>query len=395
MFFRNYRNCNIKSNNILGLYFFVFLHGLMFFAPIWALYLQQELFSLVNVAIVISTQAFAAVIMEVPSGAFADLFGRKRSLLIGTSIAFISTILLYLGGSLTVFILYALISAIGWSLVSGTDNALIYDTLKEESKEHHYKKIIGTYHAIWPTGAVVASIIGGHLADLISFEATIIATMIPSSLAFLVALFLVEPKYHKEEHSVITQMLNSTKEAFANRQILLILLFGFIMWGIGESTHLLKSVFFEFKGISLSSFGYFFAFVYGFSAIGHYFSDNLSKKIGDKGVLIFSATLEPILVIIATMLSGIYSVIVLVIPSIFFGLRNPVMGHILNNQVTSSKRATILSINNFMQQLGKVCFAPFIGYLADLYTINTAFKISGFFMLIGLIFVLYIKDSKN
>ena len=99
------------------------------------------------------------------------------------------------------------------------------------------------------------------------------------------------------------------------------------------------------------------------------------------------------LLILATLTSKYVSVLLFIIPSLFFGLRNPVINHLLNLETSSSKRATIISTSNFMGQLGMAIFAPFIGYLAELYTINTAFEVSGILMFIATILFLFLKEK--
>jgi MFS family permease len=391
MFFQNYKTYKIKSKNILISYLSVFLLGLMFFAPFWALYLEKQLFSISNVALIIAINSLAAVLFEIPTGAIADIFGRKKTIVIGYIIFFISTISLYFGRSMSDFIIYAILFAIAGTLISGSDNALIYDTLKQEKKEKYYKKIVGTYHAIWPLGAIIGSIIGGYLAN-IELSLTILYTLIPFGAAIVVTIFLKEPKYHKEKHkNIFNHSFKSSKLAVRNKTIFMLLLFTFFMWGLGESTHLLKSLFFDFKGISFTQIGYVFALTYGLSSIGHYFSHDISEKFGNKKTLIFASLLDPIVVIGATFLLGLPAALLLVSASLFFGIRNPIIYHLINKETPSKQRATVLSLTSFSEQLGKIIFAPFIGYLADLYTINTAFMISGMLMFSGVIVVLFMK----
>ncbi len=384
---------NLKSKNIHVMFASLFLSGLIFFAPIWSLYIEQELFTITNVALIIALGSLAAVLFEVPTGAIADLFGRKNSLLLGSFILLISVSLLWVGGSFGMILLAVILSALGGGLFSGTDSAIIYDTLKEENKEKHYKKIIGKYKSIWPFGAVIGSIIGSHLAS-IDLKLPILITLIPMGMALLVRFFLKEPEYEKEEHkNVGKHMFKSLGFAVKNKQIILILLISFILFGVGESSHLLKPIFFAFKNIPIVALGYIMSITFGLSAIGHYFSHDVSEKIGDKKTILLSGVLDPILIFIATLLPGFAAALFAILPSLNYGLRNPVISHMLNEEVASKKRATVLSINNLMGQLGKAIFAPFLGYFADLYSINTTFKISASLLLIGVVFIMMLDEN--
>jgi len=367
--------------------------GLLFFLPIIALYLKKNLFNITNVAIIFAIEAIAVAVFEIPTGAIADLFGRKKTIVLALITCLCGLIFLYIGKNMLMFSIFALLNALAKSLISGTDSALIYDTLKDENKEHQYKKIFGIYHALWPLGAVIGSLVGGYLANF-SLSLPILFTFIPISITLILSLFLKEPNYKKEDHkNIIKHIANSSKIILNDYHLILIFIAGFILWGIGESMHHLNSLFFSFKEIPIIYFGVISAFVFGFSSLGHYLSHHISEKIGNKKTLIMTTILSPILVIIATLTTKYTSAIFWAISSIFFGLRNPVINHLINLEVRSDKRATVTSSYNSLSRLGMAIIVPVIGYFAEIYTINTAFKISAMFVFIVPIIYFFIKNK--
>lgn len=375
------------------MYLITLIGGMLFFLPILALYFEENLFTITNVAIIFAVQSIAMVFFEIPTGAIADLFGRKKTIIFAHSLALVALYFLYVGETMKMFILYALLNAFARSLSSGTDSAFLYDTLKQENKEKYYKKIIGTFSALWPVGASMGAIIGGYLAK-ISLSTPVLWTFVPFSIVFILLFFLKEPKYEKEEHrNIFRHMFESSKLIIANKQIIILLIAGFILFAFNETTHVLQPIFFEFKGMPVLYFGYIVAAVFGFSAIGHYFSHDISEKIGNKATLILATIGTPLFLFLATLTTNFTSVILFVIPSLFHGLRNPVNDHLLNLEVESRKRATILSSSNFMRQLGLAIFAPFVGYWAELYTINTAFMISAVLLFSVPILFLFLKEK--
>jgi MFS family permease len=382
----------LQSHNIPLLSLSMLVSGAIFFLPIIALYLEENLFTITNVAIIFSIQAVAIAVLEIPTGAIADLFGRKKTLILANILSSIGLIFLYFGKTMTPFIIFAIFNATGRSLWSGTDSALIYDTLKEEKKEKYYKKVIGTYHALWPIGAAVGSVIGGHLAK-VTLSLPIILSLIPIAFALILTFFLKEAEYEKEKHqNVFRHMLNSFTEVRKNKQILILFLFVFILFAFGESPHILKALFLEFKNIPVIYFGYIFGFTFALSSVGHYFSHDLSARIGNKNTLYLSTATFALALLIATLTTGLPSVIFIILTSVSFGLYRPVLAHLINIEVASKKRATILSALNFVQQMGVVIVVPFLGYLTDLFTINTAFMISAGLMFSALIAAFFLKE---
>lgn len=389
----NLKKAGIKSKNIPLMYANTIIGGMLFFLPILALYFEESLFSATNVAIIFAVEAFCMVLFEVPTGAIADLFGRKKTIVFSHLFDLIALIFLAVGGSMAMFICFGIFSALSRSLLSGTETAIIYDTLKEEGKEQYFKKVIGTYHALWPLGASLSSILGGYLAK-VSLSLPVLATFFPVIIASILTLFLREPNYEKEDHKHIgRQMLSASKVIVHNKQLIVLILAGFVMTSLGEVVHYLSPLFLKFKEIPIEYFGYIMALTYGFSSIGHYFSHDLSEKFGNKACLIAFTFLSPLFVLMATISNGLALVAFFTFPSIFFGLKNPILSHLLNIEVASSKRATVSSISSFVGQLGIAIVAPIFGYFADIFTINTVLQLSCVAVLIAPILLLFLKEK--
>jgi len=383
----------IKSRNIAIMYAVTVFGGMLFFLPILALYLQEGLFTPTNIATVFAVEALAGAIFEIPTGSIADLFGRKKTIVLAHFVMLIGILFLFIGGGMVMFILYGIFNAFARSLMSGTDSALLYDSLQEEGKEQHYKKIIGTYLALWPLGASIGSIIGGYLAAT-SLQLTVEATLIPMAIALGLTLFLKEPKYEKENHkNVLKHMINASKIIISNKQLIVLVIAFFVMTGVGESVHILSPLLFKFKDIPIPWYGWITALTYGFSSLGFYLSHAVSEKIGNKKTLILVTILSPIFIFTATLLSGLPLILFWTTSSIYFGVKNPIINHLLNTEVSSSKRATIISINTFMGRVGLAILAPLFGYFIEIYTIPVAVRISAIALLLVPVIFLFLKKK--
>lgn len=387
------KKMGIKSRNIPIIFLTEVIGGMLFFLPILALYFEKSLFSVTNVAIIFAVESLCIVLFEIPTGAIADLFGRKKSIILAHIFVLAALVFLSIGGSMTIFVLYAILNAFARSLTSGTYSAFVYDTLKDENKETHFKKVFGTLLAFWPLGASVGSIIGGHLAKT-SLSLPVLATFIPITIAFFLTFFLKEPNYEKEEHkNVAKHMLNASKLVIGNTQLLILLLASFVMMALGETVHLLSPIFFKFKEIPIVLFGYISALTFGFSSLGHYLSHDISEKFGNKLTLIWISILSPLFILIATLSTGYILIAFFTISSIFFGIKNPIMNHLINKEVDSRKRATVLSVYNFTGHLGLAIATPIFGYYAEIFTINTAIQLSAILVLMVPIFFIFIKEK--
>ncbi len=73
------KKLGIKSRNIPIIFLTEIIGGMLFFLPILALYLEKDLFSVTNVAIIFAVESLCIVLFEIPTGSIADLFGNSFS----------------------------------------------------------------------------------------------------------------------------------------------------------------------------------------------------------------------------------------------------------------------------------------------------------------------------
>lgn len=390
----NYQD-QIKSHNIPIMYAIAVAGGMLFFLPVLALYFQSKLYTTTNVALVFSLEAVCLVLFEVPTGAVADLFGRKKTVILSRTADLLALVFLFFARSMPMFAGYAVFNALARSLSSGTESALIYDTLKEEGREYQYKKIIGIHYALWPLGASAGSIIGGYLAKD-SLQLPVLWTFLPIGLTLAGSLFLKEPSYQKEGHrNIARHMKGAFKLIAGNKQMLVLILASLAMMSLGETVHYLSPLFFKFKQIPIQYFGYISAITYGLSSLGHYLSHGFSKRLGDKMSLIVLTLLSPVLTLAATFAGGWGTVVLFTLPSICFGLKNPVIDHLLNREVSSGQRATVMSVNSFAGQLGIAAVAPLFGLIAQVFNINRAVQASAVVLLAVPLMLLLLKDPEK
>jgi MFS family permease len=111
--------------------------------PLWFYSGRENGLSLTQVMLLQSIFAILTVILEIPSGYFADIYGRKRTLIIAGIMGVMAMTTYSLGYNFLHFLIAEIFFAINVSFTSGTTSAFIYDTLQNLGKEKEYKKIWG------------------------------------------------------------------------------------------------------------------------------------------------------------------------------------------------------------------------------------------------------------
>jgi MFS family permease len=112
---------------------------------------------------------FAIVILcgEVPSGLLSDLWGRKKTLLVGTALKATSFSLLPLWSSYEGFLFYHLTMGIALSMISGGDVALLYDShLAAGGERSRGPAVLGNMKLAAQAGAAVSALLGGAIVTL-------------------------------------------------------------------------------------------------------------------------------------------------------------------------------------------------------------------------------------
>jgi MFS family permease len=384
----------LLQRNIRIAYLINFLRSFIFYAPILPLYLQEQLFTVLNVTIIFAIITFGSALLEVPTGVIADYLGRKRTIVLASFLAFIDIVLLATGNTFTDFVIYAVVAAFSMSLMSGTHESLIYDSLVELKKEDTFKKVIGFNHGISPIGHSVASIIGGLIAAY-SLRLPVLYSIIPFAIAFLASLFIIEPVYQRtESKSPFLHAKDSIKYLLGKRQLFLLALISFMLDAFSEPLHQISQLFYQLKHIPIEYFGFIFAFLFALSAIGSFASDAISRVFGDKKTLVLCTLLSMLVMLFATYAPGWIAVGFIVSSSLFFGIRNPVLSHLTNQEVVSGNRATVLSIRNFASSIGFALFTPVLGYLVDAEGLLFAFRVFIYLYVLVIIAELFLKNVK-
>ena len=183
---------NIKRQ--LGLlYIFNFMFNIPIAGAAWVLLLVSDGYSLVQVGFAETVFHIVSLIAEIPSGMFADVFGRKKSLILSCVMSIMSALVRGFLPGLPCVLISIAFSALSYNFASGSDSALAYDSLLEEAQENRYDKYISTQTAIYRISNGIATLFAGIAVIMGNRNAQILSVVI-SSVNMIFLLFLRENK---------------------------------------------------------------------------------------------------------------------------------------------------------------------------------------------------------
>lgn len=117
-----------------------------------------------DVFILKSVYSIAAVALEIPSGYLADVWGRRKCLILGCILFFFGYLCYSFTSTFTAFLFAEILLGTGQTLVNGADSALLYDTTAQYKKENLYLRYEGRITMIGNFAEALAGIFGGLLA---------------------------------------------------------------------------------------------------------------------------------------------------------------------------------------------------------------------------------------
>lgn len=106
----------------------------------WVAILASRGYSLVEIGIAETVFHIVSLVFEIPSGVLADVFGRKKMLIVSTIMGMISDIIMILSDSLFMVCLSIAFRALSYNFSSGSGDALAYDSLKQVKMESRFER---------------------------------------------------------------------------------------------------------------------------------------------------------------------------------------------------------------------------------------------------------------
>jgi MFS family permease len=384
------------KRNIYALYLIKLSKWFSLVMPIIVLFYEKQGLGLQDVFILKSVYSIAAVTLEIPSGYLADVWGRRKCLLLGSFLFFFGYLCYSFTDTFAAFLFAELLLGVGQTLVNGADSALLYDTTAQYKEEHLYLRYEGRITMIGNFAEAFAGIFGGLLAVYsLRFpfygQAAIAFIGIPASIA------LKEVNRSKQIQNPLTEIIRIIKYSLiTNKRLCCNIMYSGI---IGAAT-LMMAWFVQpvlmYLKTPVSWFGVIWTvlnLVVGFAAL---YSDRVDRYLGPKkmGSLILLFIVGGYVTLAFNLTYA--GLAILFVFYIFRGFATPILKGYINQMTISEMRATVLSIRNFIIRLMFAAISPFLGWLNDMYSLQTALLVSSAIIFIpGAIFLgLQFKKEK-
>lgn len=170
---------------------FKFVQQLIFWQATWFLYFEARL-SAAEAILLFVVVDLATTVLEVPSGYMSDRLGRRKTLLAAAIAYVLATGLLVVGEGFAQFALANVLLGAAWAFASGTDSALLFQSLKAEGRESEVEAQELKAWRFSFTALALSALIGGALT-LSGEKLPYIATASAALALLLLTVLLREP----------------------------------------------------------------------------------------------------------------------------------------------------------------------------------------------------------
>lgn len=357
----------MKKNKKEYYFLFYILKSLLFYIPVFVIYLSDILESQFQVGVVLSIKTISVFLLEVPFGYIADKFGRKRSIVLSVVANIISLSFLIIFPNFYMVILAEVFFSISETLCSGSDTALIYDNFK-------YEKIEETFGEFQRNISLITSIvlaISFFLGSVIySYNKKLVFILsIVSSFLLIVVLNKIKEHPYKEERCSSSTKFNIFNEDFKKIKSETFFLKSILIYGALITSTFMGIYFFvfplELDKITSNKLVYGIIYSLGVLLIG--IGGKFQKFIKKADEFIYLAGLITIpLMIFSYLLKNSYIVIISILAMRFiWGIYSTNLNIEINKSLSSSSlRATIFSIKNAILNIFLGVLFLVMGYIS-------------------------------
>ncbi|MFC1998246.1 MFS transporter [Chloroflexota bacterium] len=139
-----------------------FLKNQRYFEPFIILFFRAQIgLSWTQIGFLIGFKAFCIIIMEIPSGAIADLFGRRRSMMLSFSACIAAFAIFGFSQQYWHLFIAMFFFAIGEAFRTGTHKAMIFTWLRREGRTDEKTKVYGYTRSWSKIGSALSIVLAG------------------------------------------------------------------------------------------------------------------------------------------------------------------------------------------------------------------------------------------
>ncbi|MCU1441026.1 MAG: transporter [Rhodoglobus sp.] len=334
-------------------------------------------------------EAFAAnafftlgmVVFEVPTGVIADTVGRRASYLLGTLVLSAATVLYWLmwvwSAPFWAWALASVLLGLGFTFFSGAVEAWLVDALRASNYKGELEPVFSKGMIVGGIAMLAGSVLGGVVAQFTNLGVPFLLRAGILALMLVVAFFAMRDIGFTPDRSegplkaVRTVLKGSLRHGLGNPPVRYLMLAAPFTAGVGIYVfYALQPYLLELWGDpkAYSIAGLAAAIVAGSQIVGGFLAP-LARRLFKKRttVLIIAGIVGVCLLLALGFTTNFWiALVILTVWGVASSIDDPIRRAYLNGLIPSNQRATVLSFESLMGNVGGIGIQPALGRVADL-----------------------------
>lgn len=329
-----------------------------------------------------------ALLLDVPTGAIADIFGKKKTIIVALFTAFVGSMMIATASSFNIIFIGWMITNLGFALYSGAAEALAYDTLVDLKQEDRFDQVISKASSIDLYTDAITVFIGGLIYGL-NFRLPHILWSLAYFVGFIVSFYLIEPKvdtikfsfknYFNQIGLGIKELLQPKLRRFFVYFFILLGIYFMYSWGF------IRPAIADSFGFKAREQGIIIPILTLSSAFLMRYIPFFKRKVSEFAGLIIMAIVMALSFIIASFPIGFWGIIAMIFIAFSGKLAYPWISIIVNKEIQSKYRATTLSTISLITKIPYVLVAVVAGKAVEQGQLKTVNLYIGIIIFVGII----------
>jgi MFS family permease len=368
----------------------IFFSSLYFYLPVISLFWRARGVSLAEISILQAVFIGVGLVFDLPTGALADLLGRRWALTAGLGFQIVSEFIFLYAHQFWTFAVAQVLGGMGAALCSGSIIALIYESLPERDRRSLMQRAMGAIGAVMQLGSVIAYVVGGLLVANLRMAQMVTAiqlTILCLVIAFGFSLFVTEPKRTEKQVARGSQLLLLMRSGLGllrqNRHLQRIVLAYLLTNAFPWYLQVLYQFYLLGAGVSGAWLGPALAIGSVLALIGQRYAFLLEEYLGVRRAVLLATALPGVLYLL--MAASSYSLLAVLLFCLQWGaisIKEPLFAGYLNAHIPSEQRATVLSLVNTLKSIYIGAMGLVVGRIAEV-SLPIVFVAMGVLVLAG------------
>ncbi|KRE52134.1 MFS transporter [Paenibacillus sp. Soil724D2] len=356
------------------------LFVLRFFSSLIPAYVIERLFweeRGMTIQMVVYTEiiyALTIVLLEIPTGIMADKWGRKRMLVLSALLACSEFLILLFATKFWHFALVVFLAGVSRSASSGSENALLYDSLKLQGKAFSFEKQLGRLNACDFVSAILAALCGSFLASKYGFELNYWISLGSTIIALVLSLLLIEPVAEdstsvEEVIPFKTYVAVSLRFFRTNPSVTLVMLSAMVTGAAMGYIEEFWQLYVSRLGMPVVYFGVLSAAIMLLQLPGNLIAHVLLRCFSYRALIFIIMVVFAVGFTYVAISKDIIGLTAMLFICLFSGVMEPIASGYLHHRINSSMRATIDSFQSLGENLVHTLAGLGFGYFASKYDV--------------------------